>query len=265
PARAAGAATGRGPCAGAAAAGAGPRAPRLEAPRAAHAGRHGGRVTDESRRLPPELSGEDEPELRPAAGEGRARLVDQVALRLGILRGLSEFLARQIGADGVLRCPRHRVEHTGKNVYAAVIDLHNWRYTREEHYLERARRAVLRAVDNLGPDPGSQVPVFLPGRVDPRNASTNSIDGGACADSIATLLEEAPAAFSPTDRERCEEALTRHVEGYLRHSARDRPIPAQRLWAATGVARAARLLGRKDWAADALAGCRLALQELAPD
>lgn len=203
--------------------------------------------------------------LRPGAGGGRAQLVDQVAQRLGVLRGLSDFLARQIGADGVLRCPRHRVEHTGKNVYAAVIDLHNWRYTREELYLERARRAVLRAVDNLGLDPESRVPVFLPGRVDPRNASTNSIDGGACADSIATLLEEAPDAFSSADRERCEAALVRHVEGYLRHSARDRPIPAQRLWAATGVARAARLLGRRDWAQDALAGCRLALQELAED
>jgi len=224
-------------------------------------------VTDPGRAPPEGTDGDVAPqrELRPASGEGRSQIVDQVALRLGLLRGLSDFLARQIGADGVLRCPRHRVEHTGKNVYAAVIDLYNWRYTREEEYLERARRAVLRAVDNLGLDPESQVPVFLPGRVDPRNASTNSIDGGACADSIATLLEEAPAAFSPTDRERCEEALTRHVEGYLRHSARDRPIPAQRLWAATGVARAARLLGRKDWAADALAGCRLALTELAPD
>jgi len=202
---------------------------------------------------------------RPGAGEGRARLTDQVALRLGILRGLSEFLNRQIGPDGVLRCPRHRVEHTGKNVYAAVIDLHNWRYTREELYLERARRAVLRAVDNLGLDPASQVPVFLPGRVDPRNASTNSIDGGACADSIATLLEEEPQAFAAADRDRCLDALSQHVELYLRHSARDRPIPAQRLWAATGVARAARLLGRSDWAEDALAGCRLALDELSED
>jgi hypothetical protein len=223
-------------------------------------------VTDETRRLPPELAGDGpgEPE-RPASGEGRVRIVDQVALRLGILRGLAEFLARQTGKDGVLRCPRHRVEHTGKNVYAAVLDLYNWLYTREELYLERARLTVLRAVDNLGPDPGSGVPVFLPGRVDPRNASTNSIDGGACADSIATLLEEAPHAFSATDRQRCTDALTQHVEGYLRHAAREKGITAQRLWAATGVARAARLLGRKDWAADALAGCRLALEELAPD
>jgi hypothetical protein len=202
---------------------------------------------------------------RPGAGDGRVRLADQVALRLGILRGLSDFLQRQVGPDGALRCPRHRVEHTGKNVYAAVIDLHNWRYTREEPYLDRARRAVLRAVDNLGLDPESQVPVFLPGRVDPRNASTNSIDGGACADSIATLLEEEPSVLSASERERCLEAVTRHVDLYLRHSARERPIPAQRLWAATGVARAARLLGRQDWAEDALAGCRLALDELSED
>ena len=200
-----------------------------------------------------------------AAGEGRTRLVDQVALRLGILRGLSEFLERQTRPDGVLWCPRHRVEHTGKNVYGALINLENWRFTREDFYLERARRQVLRTVDMLGLDPESKVPVFLPGRVDPRNASTNSIDGGACADVIATLLEEAPDAFRGSERERASDALERHVEGYLRHSARDKPIPAQRLWAGTGVARAARLLDRPDWAADALAGCALALSELAPD
>ncbi len=200
-----------------------------------------------------------------AAGEGRTRLVDQVALRLGILRGLSEFLERQTRPDGVLFCPRHRVEHTGKNVYGAIINLENWRYTREDFYLARARRQVLRAVDMLGPDPESKVPVFLPGRADPANASTNSIDGGACADTIATLLQEAPEAFSSAERDRCCDALEQHVDGYLRQSARDKPIPAQRLWAGTGVARAARLLGRQDWAADALAGCALALSELAPD
>jgi hypothetical protein len=199
------------------------------------------------------------------AGEGRGRLADQVQLRLGVLRGVGGFLARQIGPSGALICPRHRVEHTGKNVYAALIDLENWRFTREEEYLARAKAAVLRAVDLLGEDPESRVPVFLPGRTDPRNASTNAIDGGACADTIATLLEEAAEAFEPDERRRCEEALTLHVEGYLRHAAREKGITAQRLWAGTGVARAARLLHRDDWAADALAGCELALAELAPD
>jgi len=117
----------------------------------------------------------------------------------------------------------------------------------------------------LGEDPDSKVPVFLPGRVDPRNASTNAIDGGACADVLATLLEEVPDIFSESERARTTEALERHVEGYLRHAARERPITAQRLWAGTGTARAARLLKRDDWAADALAGCRLALEELAAD
>ncbi|MHC5209340.1 MAG: hypothetical protein ACYTG2_01310 [Planctomycetota bacterium] len=200
-----------------------------------------------------------------AAGEGRALLVDEVALRLGILRGLSDFLARQVGPDGALICPRHKVEHTGKNVYAALIDLYNWRYTREDLYRARARAAALRAVDMLGQDPESRVPVFLPGRTDPRNASTNAIDGGACADVLATLLEEAPDLFDADEAERCRQALTLHVEGYLRHAARERPIPAQRLWAGTGTARAARLLGRDDWAEDALAGCALALGELSAD
>jgi hypothetical protein len=204
-------------------------------------------------------------EVRVRAGEGRAQLVDQVQLRLGLLRGLSEFLHRARRPDGALICPRHKVEHTGKAVYSAILDLQNWRFTREESYLERARRAVLRTVDMLGEDPESRVPIFLPGRVDPANASNNAIDGGACADVIATLLEEAPSAFPEDETARCRQALERHVEGYLRHAARDRPIPAQRLWAGTGVARAARLFGRDDWAADALAGCRAALDDLTAD
>ncbi len=201
----------------------------------------------------------------PRAGEGRVRLVDEIALRLGILRGLSDFLDRQRQPSGALVCRRHRVEHTGKNVYAAVIDLYNWRFTREDLYLERARRAVLRAVDNVGVDPEGGVPVFLPGRLDPRNGSSNAVDGGACADAIATLLQEAPDALSGAERDRCTDALAQHVDGYLRHAAREAPIPGQRLWAGTGVARAARLLSRPDWAADALAGCARALDELSPD
>lgn len=194
-----------------------------------------------------------------------AALSEHRALRLGTLRGLARFLEGLTDASGVLVCPRHRVEHTGKNVYAALLNQHLWRYTREEEYLERARRVALRAVDMFGEDPDSRVPIFLPGRVDPRNASTSSIDGGACADVLATLLEEEPGAFDADQTARVREVLEQHVDGYLRHSARERPIPAQRLWAATGVARAARLAGRDDWREDALAGCRLALAELHED
>ncbi|GJM22237.1 MAG: hypothetical protein DHS20C15_21520 [Planctomycetota bacterium] len=203
--------------------------------------------------------------LQPAPGTGKTKLVDHVSLRLGILRGLSRFFESNTDAQGVLRCKRHRVEHTGKNVYAALIHLMLWRYSREEEPLEAAKRVVLHTVDMLGEDPDSKVPVFLPGRVDPRNASTNAIDGGACADVLATVLEEVPELFSESERARITDALVQHVEGYLRHAARERPITAQRLWAGTGTARAARLLGRDDWAADALAGAKLALEELAPD
>ena len=203
--------------------------------------------------------------LRPAAGEGRTRLTDQVALRLAVLGGLARWMQRATGPDGALRCRRHGVEHTGKNVYAALLHLELWRYTREEECLDLCRRVVLRTVDMLGEDPQSKVPVFLPGRVDPRNASTNAIDGGACADTLATVLEECPEIFSLEESERITAALVSHVDGYLRHAAKERPITAQRLWAATGTARAARLLGRADWRADALAGCALALDELTDD
>jgi hypothetical protein len=208
---------------------AGGRGPRPAAPRAAH-GRHHGRprVTDPGRAPPEGTDGDVEPqrERRPASGEGRSQIVDQVALRLGLLRGLSDFLARQIGADGVLRCPRHRVEHTGKNVYAAVIDLYNWRYTREEEY-PRAR-APRRPARGRQPGPRSREPgagCSCRGawtRATP--APTASTAARARTASRRCWRRRRPPS-SPTDRERCEEALTRHVEGYLRHSAREPPDP----------------------------------------
>lgn len=200
-----------------------------------------------------------------APGEGRATLRDQIQLRLGVLRGLSRFFVDQMDDDGAVRCPRHKVEHTGKNVYAALLHLYNWRYTREEEYLDVARRVVLRTVDNLGLDAGSGVQVFLPGRTDGRNSSNNAIDGGACVDAICQVLDEVPEVFSDDERHRCDAAITTHVDEYLRHAARERPIPAQRLWAGTGVARAAVRLGRDDWRADVLAGVARSVEEISPE
>ncbi len=196
------------------------------------------------------------------SGAGRGQLKDHLALRLGVLRGLSDFFHRLVGPDGALVCSRHRVEHTGKNVYAALIHHACYRYTREDFYLDRARQQALRTVDMLGQDPESGVAVFLPGRVDPANASTNAIDGGACADVLSTLLASDPDIFDSREQERVHEAVERHVEEYLRHAAREKPIPAQRLWAGTGVASAARLFGRKDWEEDVLAGCSQAIDEM---
>ncbi len=199
------------------------------------------------------------------AGQGRGSLPDNIQLRLGVLRGMSQFFIRQMDADDGVRCPRHKVEHTGKNVYAALLHLANWRFTREDEYLDVAKRVVLRTVDNLGLDAGSGVQVFLPGRTDGRNSSNNAIDGGACVDTICTLLDEVPDIFTDDERHRCDVAVTTHVEEYLRHAARERPIPAQRLWAGTGVARAAVRYGRDDWRADVLAGCALSVSEISPD
>ena len=58
------------------------------------------------------------------------------------------------------------------------------------------------AVVNTSNAIGGFIGQFLPGRTDPRNASTNAIDGGACADVIATLLHEVPDLFSEDERAR---------------------------------------------------------------
>jgi hypothetical protein len=147
-----------------------------------------------------------------------------------------------------LRCPAHKVAHTGKLARGIVLDLCLLGATGDEQYwrwaVERARYVVARAA----PDPEHGGLVYLPGRFDPRNCSNSVIDSGECTDALARLLLHPRAADLPAgERDRIGETIERNAETYLRTAVVEKEITNQRLWGAMGLASACRLMPRASW------------------
>lgn len=181
------------------------------------------------------------------------------------LKGVSQWFQSREAADGSMVCPRHKVEHTGKAVYAATIDLVLARETGEQRYLDRVRRRALRTLSMVRADPKSGASVFFPGSLDPRNAASNLIDSGACCDVLSEVVAEAPDLFSDSERQQIADAVNRVCQSYLSKAALVKEVPAQRLWGATGLARAARTFDKKEFAEIAREAVRVAVKQSNPD
>ncbi len=160
------------------------------------------------------------------------------------LRRVFRWLVSHVGADGRLVCPEHGVEHTGKNAYVIVLAAE---LARRDPLADReALRAAAvtqgrRLVQNLQREGDSTCFTFRPGRHDPFNCSNNVIDGGACSDALAELVQVFGPELEPADREAFTHASVLHAQTYLRYAALDKGIPAQSAWALTGVANAWRI------------------------
>jgi len=162
------------------------------------------------------------------------------------LRRVFRWLVSLADADGRIVCPDHRVEHTGKNAYVIVLAAELARHDPEADI--DALRAVAvaqgkRLVANLQREGDSTCFTFRPGRHDPFNCSNNVIDGGACSDALAELVQAFGPSLSAEERAEFEHASVLHAQTYLRYAALDKGIPAQSAWALTGVANAWRLVG----------------------
>ncbi len=195
-----------------------------------------------------------------AAGRGRTQLVDQRALRLGLLRGPLAFLRGHTDADGATLCPVHGVEHTGRLAATALLNDASWRFTREEDHLIEARQRLLRAVDQLGRDGASEGMVFLPGGADPASPCSHAEESGAAVDALADLLGGDLPGLDADETQRCREAVALCADETLLPLARHAESILDRLWAAVGLARAARWLERDAWGQQALDTCRQALE-----
>lgn len=157
------------------------------------------------------------------------------------LRRSLRWLAGLRGSDGVLVCPDHRVEHTGKNAGAIVtaceLLAHDPR--RDERFLrELAVGQARRLVANLVREGTSACHTFRPGRHDPFNCSNSVIDGGACSDALAHLVHAGRDWLGPADRDAFAASSLLHARTYLRYAVLDKGIPAQRAWGLTGLASA---------------------------
>jgi hypothetical protein len=160
------------------------------------------------------------------------------------LRRVLRWLVSHVDDEGRLICPDHEVEHTGKNAYVIVLAAELAR--RDPHADRDALRALAvtqgrRLVANLQREGDSTCFTFRPGRHDPFNCSNNVIDGGACSDALAELVQLFGPELSAEDREAFTRASVLHAQTYLRYAVLDKGIPAQSAWALTGVANAWRI------------------------
>lgn len=184
---------------------------------------------------------------------------------LDFLRGISDWFAGREAKDGSIVCPRHRIEHSGKVVYAAAIDLALWRETGDATLRERMRKRALRALAMVRSDPKSGASVFFPGSLDSRNAASNLIDSGACTDVLAELLGEVPDLFTAEERRQVADALHRVCRSYLLKAVLVKEVPAQRMWGATGLARCARTLDEREYADVAKQSVLKMIEQANPD
>jgi hypothetical protein len=167
--------------------------------------------------------------LRPEVGAVRLELCEP-------LERCASWLWRLADGDGRLICPEHRLEHTGKSACALILFAHLWAQGRGEVWLERAVAQGRRLVARLEREGQSECFTFRPGRHDPFNCSNSVIDGGACADALATLVAIAGERLPAQLAAEFKAASLLHARSYLRYAVLDKGIPAQRAWGLTGLA-----------------------------
>ncbi len=160
------------------------------------------------------------------------------------LRRALSWLMSLRDAEGRILCPEHRIEHTGKSAGAAVLaarlsvlDRPELRAAHREVAIQQGRRLVA----NLHREGTSECHTFWPGRHDKFNSSNAVIDGGACSDALAELIQTLGEHLTESDRAAFEHASVLHARTYLRYAVLDKGIPAQRAWGLTGLAAAWRL------------------------
>ncbi|HVS18808.1 MAG TPA: hypothetical protein VMT18_09440, partial [Planctomycetota bacterium] len=163
----------------------------------------------------------------------------QVVVREELLEPLRRTLRWLLSlrdGEGRIVCPEHKVEHTGKSAGAAVLALELARYGDGEALRAAAIGQGRRMVANLVCEENSVCHTFRPGRHDPFNCSNSVIDGGACSDALAALVQGLGDALPAAEREAFAAASLLHARTYLRYAVLDKGIPAQRAWGLSGLA-----------------------------
>lgn len=161
------------------------------------------------------------------------------------LRRVLGWLASLRDAQGRVICPEHKIEHTGKSAYVALLACELARASTDiaerERLVELALQQGRRLVARLEREGTSPCHTFRPGRHDPFNCSNSVIDGGACSDVLAHLARELDGRIPAADVHAFREAALLHARTYLRYAVLDKGIPAQRAWGLTGLAAAYQL------------------------
>lgn len=179
--------------------------------------------------------------MRTSATPVRRELVEPLRRVLAWMLSLRD-------AEGAIVCPFHRIEHTGKSAGAAVLACCLARFdpdADQDELLGVARQQARRMATRLEREGESTCFTFRPGRHDPYNCSNSVIDGGACSDALAEVVQVFGERLEPEEREAFTRASVLGAQTYLRYCVLDKGIPAQKAWALTGVAQAHSLSGHE--------------------
>lgn len=178
---------------------------------------------------------------------------------------ISDYFWKLTKKDGSLVCPKHRVEHTGKNVYSVTIDLKLHKLTGEEDYFRRAKLRVERTLEKLIRDPDFRYWIFYPGRLGRWNMSNSVIDSGACIDALSTFYLDYHNRLTGEERRRIEDTIFKNSDSYLNEAVVSKEITNQRLWGGTGLSRAYKIFGEERWRKSLIRSLEKSLGEMWPD
>lgn len=182
------------------------------------------------------------------------------------LEKISDYFYNQNKVDDSLICPKHKIEHTGKNVYSIIVDVKLFKLTQDEKYFDRAKKRALRTVKNLVKDPDFNNPwIFWPGRLDGRNMSNSVIDSGACSDSLSYFYNECENLLSKDEKDVIKDAIYKNCDTYLKQACVGKEITNQRLWGATGIANAYTIFKEESWKEAVINSIELSLSEMLGD
>ncbi len=186
-------------------------------------------------------------------------------MNLEFFKGISDYFQQLTGKRGVLICPKHRIGHTGKNVYSVIIDLYLYESTGEGKYFKRAKSRVERTLVKLIKDPDYGHWMFYPGRLTRWNMSNSVIDSGACTDVLSSFYLAYASDLRPDEREKIKETIFKNSDGYLNEAVIKKEITNQRLWGGTGLSRAYQIFHEEKWRQNLLKSIEKSLEEMWTD
>jgi len=179
------------------------------------------------------------------------------------LKGVSDFFESGTDAQSRNFCKKHHIEHIGKTAYSIGIDVYLYKLHGDEKYFKRAYRRAFRVISKLENVNGSYV--YLPDGPERFNMSQRVIDAGAATDMLATFLSEVGNKLSPEEHEKVSKAIRKNVETYLVKASVEKAPTNQRLWGATGLASAYKLIQKEEWTEALRASVERSLGEIKED
>ncbi|KKR82044.1 MAG: hypothetical protein UU28_C0015G0010 [Parcubacteria group bacterium GW2011_GWD2_40_9] len=181
---------------------------------------------------------------------------------INFLKNISDFFTLQTKDNGSLICPKHKIEHSGKNVYSIIVDTVLFKILKDEKYFLRAKKRTLRTIKNLIQDPETGSWIFWPGRLDGRNMSNSVIDSGACSDALSFFYLECGNLLSNEEVNKIKDAVFKNCDSYLKDACVKKEVTNQRLWGGAGLATAYKIFKKKEWADALMASVEKSLKEV---